>query len=82
MIDRTQSPGMSDSTGPEIGDGHSTQRGHTLLELTERDDGTWLATQYDVDVTGTGETAALAAMDYCRRIARGVHADESGGGDP
>jgi hypothetical protein len=48
-------------------------RGHTLLELRQRPDGTWVATQFDVDVTGTGETGALAAMDYCRRIAAGEH---------
>lgn len=40
---------------------------------TDMPDGTWTATQFDVDVTGTGETAALAAMDYCRLIARGKH---------
>ena len=29
-------------------------------------------------MTGTGETAALAAMDYCRQIARGAYRAESG----
>jgi len=61
---------MAERTEADIVEEHSTQRGHTLLSLTERDDGTWVATQIDVDVTGTGETAALAAMDYCRQIAR------------
>ena len=28
-------------------------------------------------MTGTGETAALAAMGYCRQIARGAHRAES-----
>lgn len=52
-----------------IVDDHATQTGRTLIELTECDDGTWTATQPDVDITGTGETAPLAAMDYCRRVA-------------
>lgn len=54
-------------------DRHSDQQrrtGRTLIELTEREDGTWVATQPDIDVEGTGETGALAAMDYCRAIAQ------------
>ena len=43
--------------------------GRTLLELTERSDGTWVATQRDVDLEGHGETGALAAMEYCRKVA-------------
>jgi hypothetical protein len=54
-------------------DTHEQTRGRTLLELEQQPDGTWLATQYDVDVEGTGETGALAAVDYCRKIAEGIH---------
>lgn len=53
----------------EVVEDHTAQTGRTLLELHEREDGTWRATQTDVEVEGTGETAALAAMDYCRKIA-------------
>lgn len=49
-------------------EGHSTQTARTLIELRQRDDGTWLATQPDVGIDGTGETGALAVMDYCRQI--------------
>jgi hypothetical protein len=52
---------------------HEQKRGRTLLELEQQPDGTWLATQYDMNVEGTGETGALAAMDYCRKIAEGIH---------
>jgi hypothetical protein len=48
---------------------HTGRSGRTLLELAEGDDGTWTATQSDVDLEGTGETAALAAMEYCRTVA-------------
>jgi stress response protein SCP2 len=41
---------------------HEQRRGRTLLELTRRD-GEWTATQAGVGLEGTGETAALAAMD-------------------
>lgn len=58
---------------PGIVEQHERQRGRTLIELTRTDDGTWVATQSDVDVRGTGETGALAAMDYCRRIAERHH---------
>lgn len=48
----------------------TVQQGRTLIELSRRDDGTWLATQPCVDVVGEGETGALAAMEYCRKVAR------------
>lgn len=60
---------MSIESRRDIVEAHATQRGRTLLELTQRDDGTWVATQVDVDLEGTGETGALAAMDYCRKVA-------------
>jgi len=59
---------MSMDTAHEVGE-TATQTGRTLIELTERDDGSWTATQPDVAVEGTGETAPLAAMDYCRTVA-------------
>ena len=49
-----------------------THRGRTLLELYQRDDGTWIVTQLDVEIEGTGETGALAAMDFCRKVAEGA----------
>ena len=48
--------------------------GQTMLELTQLDDGGWRATQTGVEIEGDGETAALAAMDYCRKVAE--EADE------
>lgn len=43
-------------------------RGWTTILLEERDDGGWRATQGGVSVEGRGETAALAAAEYCRRV--------------
>lgn len=43
-------------------------RGWTTIVLDEREDGEWRATQHGIDVEGRGETAALAAADYCRRV--------------
>ena len=43
--------------------------GQTMLELTQLDDGRWRATQAGVEIEGYGETGALAAMDYCRKVA-------------
>lgn len=45
------------------------RRGRTLIELRQDADGEWTATQLGVETVGTGGTAALAAMQYCRRIA-------------
>lgn len=47
-------------------------RGRTMLELMQLDDDRWRATQRDVEIIGHGETGALAAMDYCRKIAEGI----------
>lgn len=47
-----------------------------MLELREQDDGRWTATQTGIDIVGTGETAALAAMAYCRHIAEGTDGSE------
>lgn len=54
---------------------HATVR--TLLELRQSEDGTWVATQPDVDHDGTGETGALAVMDYCRQVAKAGETDNS-----
>lgn len=54
-------------------DGIQATRGRSILELRQCDDGRWEASQFDVDVTGTGETGALAAMEYCQKIAEGQH---------
>jgi hypothetical protein len=43
-------------------------RGRTTIALEATRDGGWRATQDGVDVVGRGETAALAAADYCRRV--------------
>lgn len=48
---------------------YGSRRGRTLIELRQDADGEWTATQLGVETVGTGETAALAAMQYCRRIA-------------
>jgi hypothetical protein len=60
---------MATETGPDIVEKHSHRRGHTMIELHQRDDNTWVATQLDMDIEGTGETGALAAMEYCRKVA-------------
>jgi len=61
------------STDESMVEKHTAQRARTLIELRQRDDGSWVATQQDVDVEGTGETGTLAAMDYCRQLAEGRH---------
>lgn len=43
-------------------------RGRTTIALETTRDGDWRATQDGVDVVGRGESAALAAADYCRRV--------------
>lgn len=63
--------GAESEPGTSIG-----MRGRTMIELEQRADGTWEASQPDLAVIGTGETGALAAMDYCRQIAKGAHESE------
>ncbi|WP_154019506.1 hypothetical protein [Halapricum salinum] len=48
------------------------ERVRTTLELTQLEDGRWQTTQRDVDLVGYGERGALAAMDYCRKVAEGT----------
>lgn len=55
---------------------HTPQKVPTLLELRQLEDGSWVATQMNVDVEGTGETGALAAIDYCRKFVEGQHIEE------
>lgn len=43
-------------------------RGSTTIVLETNEDGEWRASQRGVDLTGRGETAALAVAEYCRRI--------------
>lgn len=43
-------------------------RGWTTIVLESNEHDEWRASQHGVDVTGRGETAALAAADYCRRL--------------
>lgn len=65
---------------PEVESAQGTTvgtRGRTMIELEQRADGTWEASQPDLAVVGTGETGALAAMDYCRKIAEGAHESEA-----
>jgi len=47
---------------------HTHRKHWTTIVLEEQDDGTWLATQGGVGVEGTGETAAAAATEYCRKV--------------
>lgn len=44
------------------------RRGWTTIVLEEHEDGRWRATQEGVACEGVGETAALAAAAYCRRV--------------
>jgi hypothetical protein len=60
-----------DRTGATGTERTERRRGRTVIELERRDDGVWTTTQVDVDTVGTGETAARAAMAYCRKIADG-----------
>ena len=60
------------STDPtDVVDQHIQQRGRTLIDLKQLDDGTWIATQMDIEIEGTGVTGALALMDYCRKVSEG-----------
>ena len=43
-------------------------RGRTTIVLERVGDDEWRASQEGVDVEGRGESAALAAADYCRRV--------------
>jgi hypothetical protein len=52
-------------------DGIDRTHGRTLIQLRQRDDGSWVATQRGVAVEGTGDTGARAAMEYCQKIAEG-----------
>ncbi len=45
------------------------QKGRTLIDLKQLEDESWIATQMDIDIEGSGETAALALIDYCRQVA-------------
>lgn len=66
--------------GPDMGakrEAHDPEsldadHGRTTLELTQLKDNRWRATQRDVDLVGYGETGALAAMDYCRKVAEDI----------
>ncbi len=41
----------------------------TTIQLEQTDDGAWRATQRGVDLAGRGETASLAAANYCQLVA-------------
>jgi hypothetical protein len=56
------------------------QKGRTLIDLNQLEDESWIATQLDIDIEGSGETAALALMDYCRQVA--PQNDSPGTNDP
>ena len=56
------------------------QKGRTLIDLKQLEDESWIATQLDIDIEGSGETAALALMDYCRQVA--AQNDSPGTNDP
>lgn len=44
----------------------------TVIRIEETADG-YRATQHDVDIEGTGPSAARAVEEYARRIAEEVH---------
>lgn len=50
-------------------DGIDTKRGRTSIELRQRDDGSWVATQRGVAVEGAGDTSTPAAMERCHKFA-------------
>lgn len=41
----------------------------TMIQLSERPDGTWEATQQGLEIVGTGDSAARATEDMARQIA-------------
>lgn len=47
-----------------------------MVELTKQPDGTWEATQPELDVVGTGESAARATEDMAGQIADLAEAGE------
>lgn len=59
---------MNTSTEPAATVGRWRIRGRTTIVLETNADGEWRASQPGVDVAGRGETAALAASAYCRRV--------------
>jgi hypothetical protein len=49
--------------------GGRTDYGTTIIQLAQRGDGTWEATQQGLDTVGTGESAARATEDLAGQIA-------------
>lgn len=56
---------MSHQTQP---DRERTDYGPTFVELAQRPDGTWEATQHGLDVVGTGPSATRTTADMARQI--------------
>ena len=53
-----------------------TEKGTTVVELAQRPDGTWQATQPGLDIVGTGESAVRATEKMAGRIADLVEAGD------
>lgn len=59
---------MASTEGESLDETHTAQKVRTLFELRQCEDGCWVVTEMDVDVAGTGETGALTAIDYSRKL--------------
>ena len=49
--------------------GRTKDMGTTMVELARRPDGTWEATQWGLEIVGTGDSAARATEDMAGQIA-------------
>lgn len=47
-----------------------TQRASTVIKIETLDDGTYRATQHDVDAEGIGENPARAVMNFASEVER------------
>lgn len=50
--------------------------GTTIVELAQRRDGTWEATQSGLDIVGTGNSAARATEDMAGQIAEALETED------
>jgi hypothetical protein len=47
-----------------------TERASTVIKIETLDDGTYRATQHDVDVEGRGDNPARAVMEFAAEVER------------
>lgn len=67
---------MAKSADQSETNGQPTDMGTTMVELAQRPDGTWEATQAGLDIVGIGDSAARATEDMARQIAESNEEDE------